>query len=222
MKLRLVSVNVGTPRVIGKRDGEDLLSAIAKRPVTGGFIRVGKTNLAGDAQANLRAHGGVDKAVYAYPADNWPWWEKEKGFACAPGTFGENLTVHGADETQIFIGDRFRWGDAVLEVSQPRAPCHKFQLYSGREDAGALMTLSGRCGWYFRVIEEGEAPIAAEMERIFANNGAPSVGGAPSVREAFFACLDPRVGAEERQRVLDTPALAEAWRVRMGMGANQA
>jgi MOSC domain-containing protein YiiM len=114
-------VNVGQPRVIGERDGAPLLSAIGKQPVGATSITVRRLGLDGDAQANLRVHGGPDKAVYAYPADHWTWWE-EKRIGCWPARFGENLTVEGAEETQVQVGDRFSWGDVVLEVSQPRSP----------------------------------------------------------------------------------------------------
>jgi len=128
MELRLLSVNVGMPRIIGEMQGEPVLSAFGKYPVTTDMVVVETTNIEGDTQADLRVHGGNDKAVYCYPADNWPWWEREKSFSCRPASFGENLTVEGADETMVAIGDRFRWGDALLEISEPRAPCFKFVM----------------------------------------------------------------------------------------------
>ena len=207
--LRVVSVNVSQPRIIGERNGEEILSAIDKRPVRIEEIEVGKINLAGDAQANLEKHGGPDKAIYAYPADNWPWWEKEHHFTCRPGAFGENLTLAGGDETVVRVGDRFSWGDVELEVSQPRVPCNKFQFYSGRDDAGALMTMAGRCGWYFRVRTAGCAPTTgAELLRRQENIG-------PTVREAFLAAFDRRMDAGRRIAIADLPALSEAWRKRL-------
>lgn len=208
MELRLLSVNVGAPRVIGVRDGKPLLSAIGKQPVTAPFIFAGALGLAGDSQANTRVHGGPDKAVYAYPADHWEWWEKEKNFPCFPARFGENLTLQGAGETMVAIGDRFSWGEAVLEISQPRSPCNKFQTYAGRADAAALMTLSGRCGWYMRVIGQGEAPVRGALARIFASGG-------PDVRTAFFAAFDRRLDDARRAEIAAHPALAAAWRVRL-------
>ena len=206
MELRLLSVNVGMPRELGIYQGAQVMSGIAKAPVEVSSIFVGRTNLAGDAQADLSVHGGVDKAVYCYPKEHWPWWEGEKGLPSRAGTFGENLTLEGADETEVAIGDRFRWGGAILEVSQPRAPCYKFAMYSKRPDTPALMTRSGRCGWYCRVIREGEAPVSGAV----LVRDAP--GGGPTVRDAFFAALDPRADAEIRARVASTPALAASWR----------
>jgi MOSC domain-containing protein YiiM len=206
---RLLSVNVARPRVLGEQNGEEVISAIAKLPVEAATIRVGFTNLEGDAQANLEKHGGPDKAVYAYPADHWPWWEKEKNFPCRPGAFGENLTLMGADETAVHIGDRFAWGEAVLEIAQPRAPCSKFQLYSGRADASALMTLSGRCGWYYRVVTPGRAPVTGSELTSMARSGGPTV------REAFFAAFDPKFDQVRRRAIAHWPSLSDAWRKRL-------
>ncbi len=206
MELRLLSVNVAEPRVIGRADGRDILSGIAKHPLEQQSVFVATTNIAGDGQADLTVHGGVDKAVYAYPADHWPWWEREKALPCRPATFGENLTLEGADETIVAIGDRFRWGDAILEVSQPRAPCFKFAIHAERPDAPQLMTISGRCGWYYRVVAQGHAPThGASLERIFESGG-------PTVREAFRAVFEPHMGTERLQRVADAPGLAQSWK----------
>jgi len=206
MNLRILSVNIARPRIIGMWNGEAVLSGIAKTPVAANTLFVGRTNIEGDGQADLSVHGGPDKAVYAYPSAHWPWWENEKHLACGPATFGENLTLEGADENDVVIGDRFRWGDAILEVSQPRAPCYKLAVHTARPDAPQLMTLSARCGWYLRVIAEGTAPARdAAMERIVQSDG-------PSVRDAFRALFDPRISTDVRRRVRDTPALAEAWR----------
>ena len=206
MKLQLLSVNVGRPRAIQAGKGEPVSSAIGKTPVRDDKVRVGATNIDGDAQADLRVHGGPDKAVYAYSSDHWPWWEAEHRLACAPATFGENLTLGGAIEPNIAIGDRFRWGDALLEVSQPRAPCYKFAIHTKRADAPQLMTVSARSGWYLRVIEAGDAPIReSRIERVHARGG-------PSVHDAFVALLHPRASNELQMRVYDAPALAATWR----------
>ncbi len=206
MNLRILSVNIARPRIIGMWNGEAVLSGIAKTQAAADTLFVSRTNIDGDGQADLSVHGGHDKAVYAYPAAHWPWWESEKHLACGPATFGENLTLEGANENDVAIGDRFRWGDAILEISQPRAPCYKLAIHTARLDAPGLMTLSARCGWYLRVIAEGDAPSRdASMERIVQSGG-------PSVRDAFRALFDPRISTDARRRVHDTPALAEAWR----------
>jgi MOSC domain-containing protein YiiM len=206
MNLRVLSVNVGKPRVIGTYRGKEVLSGIAKDPVAQDLLQVHATNIEGDGQADLAVHGGVDKAVYAYPVEHWDWWRTHHALACKPAAFGENLTLSGADESAVAIGDRFRWGDAVLEVSQPRAPCYKFGIHAGREDAPMLMTLSARCGWYLRVVEEGTAPAhEATLERVFQSK-------CPSVREAFVAAMHPKSDRALRLAVLASPALSQAWR----------
>jgi MOSC domain-containing protein YiiM len=217
MELRLLSVNVAMPRTIGEADGQPILSGIAKSPLDRQSVFVGATNIAGDGQADLTVHGGVDKAVYAYPADHWPWWEHEKSMHCRAATFGENLTVEGADETAVAIGDRFRWGDAILEISQPRAPCFKFAIHTARSDAPQLMTLSGRCGWYYRVIAEGNAPaLSGSLVRIFASGG-------PSVRETFLAVFGRHPGTDRLGRIETAAGLSESWRKpvskRLGRGS---
>ncbi len=209
LKIRIRSVNVATPKRLGIENGETLLSAIDKKPVAEAHIAVGDINLKGDDQANRAVHGGPDKAVYAYPSEHWPWWEKEHGIACRPGGFGENLTLEGAGETMVAIGDRFQWGEAVLEIAQPRVPCNKFVLHLKRADAGALMTISARSGWYFRVVETGIAPVTdGWLERVFESGG-------PTVREAFHAVFDKKTPTGRRREVYDAQGLSEAWRKRL-------
>ena len=204
MRLRILSVNVGRPRIIALLNGEPVLSGIDKRVATKDQLFVSKLNIDGDGQADLTVHGGADKAVYAYSASHWPWLEAEHGLPCSPGTFGENLTLESGEETEICIGDRFQWGDAELEVAQPRAPCFKFAIHTRREDAAQLMTLSGRCGFYLRVIREGSAPVAnAALERVHAS-------GAATVREAFFAALG-KPPLDSLRHVLAAERLAENW-----------
>src|SRR6185312_1381767 len=158
MNLRILSVNIGRARPIGTFENETVISGIDKRGVASERVIVRRLGIEGDEQADLRVHGGLDKAVYAYPSEHWPWWENEQHIECRPAAFGENLTLAGADESEVAIGDRFRWGAALLEVSQPRAPCYKLGLHTKRADAPQIMTLSARCGWYMRVLEEGDAP----------------------------------------------------------------
>ena len=206
MKLKLLSVNVGRPRILGVANGETVLSAIAKKPADGDRIFVGATNLEGDGQADLSVHGGPDKAVYAYPTVHWPWWENEHRLACGPNTFGENLTLAGSDESQIAIGDRFQWGEALLEVSQPRAPCFKLAMHTQREDVPQLMTVSARCGWYMRVVREGLAPMRdAALMRTFES-------GDMNVKDVFVAVMHPQTPRETLERVAQLPGLAQAWR----------
>ena len=205
MKLEILSVNVGMPQLIARVNGEEVWSGIAKQPVGTGRIMVRSTNIEGDGQADLSVHGGADKAVYVYPAAHWPWWNSEKHLICAPNTFGENLTLAGADETGVRIGDRFAWGEVLLEISQPRAPCFKLALHTGRDDVPAAMTFSGHCGWYMRVLREGAASVNDSFMRVEESTS-------PSVREAFAAVFAPRAEPAALHRIHDAPALSPAWR----------
>src|SRR5690348_13482899 len=112
------------PATILVHEDGPIISAIAKKPVTADLIMVHRTNLDGDRQADLRVHGGADKAVYAYSADHWAWWTNVHHLPCTAASFGENLTLRGGDENNVRIGDRFQWGQALLEISEPRAPCY--------------------------------------------------------------------------------------------------
>ncbi|MDR3526933.1 MAG: MOSC domain-containing protein [Rhizomicrobium sp.] len=204
MTATLLSLNVGMPKIIGKWHGAAVLSGFDKQPVISKTVIVTATGIHGDGQADLENHGGVDKAVYAYPARNWPWWEKEKQLLCRAGLFGENLTLGDLDEANVYIGDRFAWGDVIVEVCQPRAPCFKLAIYTGRADLPLAMTLSGRCGWYFRVVKEGTAPTTGALTRIVRAD-------APSVQEAFSAVFAKTADRALLQRIKQTPALSEAW-----------
>ena len=206
MPLMLLSVNCGVTRIIGERNGEQVLSAIGKSPVATETAFFGKLGVDGDAQANHSIHGGPDQAVCAYSADHWGWWSAEKNFVCKPATFGENLTLMGADEQTVGIGDRFLWGDVVLEVTQPRGPCANVDLYHRRNDLARAMTLTVRCGWYMRVIRDGYALARnVAIQQI-------AMDERPSVEDAFRARLDSRAPLALRQRVHDSRALASSWR----------
>ena len=204
MTATLISLNIGLPKIIGSWHGASVLSGFDKHPVTSGTVFVSKTGIRGDGQADLDNHGGADKAVYAYPVLNWPWWESEKQLPCRAALFGENLTLGDLDETNVHIGDRFAWGEVVLEVCQPRAPCFKLAVYTGRADLPQAMTLSGRCGWYYRVVNEGTAPATGALTRIVRAD-------APSVKEAFRAVFAKIADHALLYRIKEAPALSEAW-----------
>ncbi len=151
----LVSVNAGRPVQIGVRGGRPVMSAIGKVPVAG-RVRVAGVNVEGDDQADRRVHGGPDKAVYAYAAEDTGWWAEGLRRELGPGAFGENLTVEGVDVTGAVIGERWRVGTVELEVCQPRRPCMKL----ARRFDDLLMVrrfaLACRPGAYLRIVTEGE------------------------------------------------------------------
>jgi MOSC domain-containing protein YiiM len=158
---RVLSVNVGLAAPLAV-DGRRVLSAIGKRRVVGA-VEVGMLGLAGDEQADPTVHGGIAKAVYAYPVEHYPVWQtvRAQARACAPGDsmphgmLGENLTVWGLTEERLYIGDRLCLPGCVLAVSEPRRPCAKLDAALGFEHAGRMMAQSGYCGYYLGVIEPG-------------------------------------------------------------------
>jgi MOSC domain-containing protein YiiM len=163
MAMRLLSVSVGRPRLVSGK-GQMVSTAIFKAPVEG-RVMVRALNLDGDRQADLTVHGGPDKAVYAYPSEHYEFWraelpELEFSFAA----FGENLTTEGLSEAGVNVGDRFRVGAAELQVTQPRMPCYKLGLRFGRSDMVKRFMQSGRTGFYFRVLREGEVGAGDEIE----------------------------------------------------------
>jgi MOSC domain-containing protein YiiM len=205
--LTLISVNCGVSRIIGLRNGRPVHSAIGKSPVVADIVFFGREGIAGDQQVNRLLHGGPDQAVSAYAAAHWPWWHAEKGLDCAGGSFGENLTLLGTNEDDLYIGDRFAWDDVVLEVTQPRGPCANVDLYHGRVDLAQAMTRSGRCGWYLRVIREGHASTRNAFVRHIRASGTR-----PSVAEAFAARYDSRTPLALRRRVHEISQLSSVWR----------
>jgi MOSC domain-containing protein YiiM len=159
---RVVSVNVGTPQQIAVRRGRPLMSAIGKQPVEGP-VRVAGVNLAGDDQADRRVHGGPDKAVYAYAAEDAAWWARELDRDLPPGMFGENLTTEGADVSGAVVGERWRIGTVELEVCQPRLPCAKLGTRFGDLTMVRRFAEASRPGAYLRIVTEGELQAGDEV-----------------------------------------------------------
>jgi len=154
--MKVLSINVGLPREIEWK-GKIVRTSIFKEPVPG-RLRVTKLNLEGDQQSDLAVHGGIDKAVYVYPSEHYVFWREELPEGDLPwGMFGENFTTEGSlsDET-VCIGDRFRIGSAEFVVTQPRMPCYKLGIRFGRADIIKRFLQSGRAGFYFGVVRDGE------------------------------------------------------------------
>lgn len=207
--IELQRVNVATPAVIGDVRGEQVWSGIGKRPVDpGATLWLSLVNLSGDSQADLTVHGGPEKAVYAYPAEHLPWWaEQLQQDDLGDAPFGENLSTLGARETDVRIGDVWSWGQATLQVCQPRWPCFKLALHRQRRDVQARMRESGRTGWYLRVLEPGEVPAGGgiTVER-------QDLAGV-TVDDAHRAMGDHHLEDPARlEAVASHPALAAQWR----------
>lgn len=143
-------------------------SAFAKNPVEG-ERKITREGIEGDQQADRKHHGGPEMAVHLYPLDHHEFWRGAlmgHELLDQPGAFGSNLAVRDIDEAKVCIGDRFRLGSALLEISQPRQPCWKIEHRFQRKGMIAAIIETGRCGWYFRVLEEGSAQAGGRLERI--------------------------------------------------------
>ena len=206
-------VFVGEPSVLGYRRERPVLSAITKARVAAPELNLTELNLDGDRQADLTVHGGVDKAVYVYPAEHYPAWAAE-GFEAEPGGFGENISLTGATEDDVRIGDVWAWGDALVQVSQPRQPCFKLAMKTGRKDVTPMMIDSGRSGWYLRVLRPGTVPTSGAIELAERADG-PTITEVYLVSFANYGQLpEDKVEAalDLADRVLATPALSVSYR----------
>ena len=174
----LHSVQIGTPQSYGsercrRRARQTVDDRVFQEARLKGPVFVGSTNLAGDGQADLRNHGGVDKAVLAYSANHYPKWRDELRLPGMPtGAFGENLTIAGLNEESVCIGDVFRIGPVLFEVSQPRQPCWKLARRWRMHELVGMVVQNGRTGWYFRVLEEGT--IEARMPVLLVDRPNPA------------------------------------------------
>ena len=161
--MTVISVNVGLPREVMWK-GKTVTTGIFKEPVPG-RVALDSLNFAGDRQADLRVHGGPDKAVYVYPVEHYDYWRGElTGVELPFGAFGENLSVEGLLENEINIGDRFRIGTAELVVRQPRLPCYKLAVRFQRDDIIKRFLDSRRTGFYFAVTREGNVSSGDQIE----------------------------------------------------------
>jgi MOSC domain-containing protein YiiM len=203
--MKLLSVNVSRPREVA-HGGETVTTGIFKQPAEG-RVMLGTLNLEGDGQADLVGHGGIYKAAYAYSVENYEYWKRELGRAELPfGQFGENFTVEGMQEDEVHIGDHFRVGGALVEVTQPRVPCYKLGLKMGLKGFEKKFLASCRVGFYLRVLEEGEVGMGDGLDR---------VGIDPeriTVREmCHLLYFDPE-NLEGTRKALRIRALSPGWR----------
>jgi MOSC domain-containing protein YiiM len=188
------------------------LSAIMKRPREGN-VQVLEDGLAPDEQADRRVHGGPEMALHLYPLDHHAWWRERIGdhpLLDEPGGFGSNLAVSGLAEDDVFIGDRFMLGTALIEVSQPRQPCWKIEHRFERKGMVAGIIKSARCGWYFRVIESGEVAAGDMLERVATGSGEWSVA------RVFSALVAGKGTHAEYAELAALPTLAPRLREKAG------
>ncbi|MDB6111182.1 MAG: molybdenum cofactor biosysynthesis protein [Pedosphaera sp.] len=203
--MKLISVNVSVPRTV----------SIGKRPVSTGIFKeavagrvpVRSLGLVGDGQADLANHGGIYKAVYSYPFEHYEYWSRELGRTdFVPGQFGENLTVAGWLEDEVRIGDVFKIGEVLLEVTQPRVPCFKLAHKMALPGFPKFFAASGRVGFYQRVLVEGEIGAGDAIERI--KTDAHGV----TVRELMQLMYFDRQNFPLMEKAIAVPALTPGWR----------
>src|SRR5690349_15069513 len=162
---RILSVNVGLPRDVEWR-GRIVRTGIWKDPVQG-RRRVKRLNVEGDAQADLGGHGGEQRAVFVYQVESYRYWEERLGRRdWSYGQFGENFTIEGLPDDAVCIGDRYRIGSALFEVTQPRVTCYRVGIRMNEPRMPALLTSSGRPGFYFRVLQEGDVGAGDEIVKV--------------------------------------------------------
>src|SRR5215212_4009609 len=202
---KLISVNVGLPRTI-MSDSEAVSTGIFKEPVTG-RVMLRTLNLDGDGQADLSVHGGLSKAVYAYPYEHYEYWKCEFPRLKLPwGMFGENFTTAGILETELNIGDKFQVGSAIVMVTEPRLPCYKLGIKFGRSDMIKRFLASERTGFYFAVLKEGNVGEGDHIELIERNE--PSV----KVTEIVQLYTREKHNGGLLRRAIRVEALPEGWK----------
>lgn len=198
---KVLSVNIGTVREF-EYSGRPAKSAIWKLPAVGRIAARG-VNLAGDDQADRQAHGGPDKAVYAYAAEDLRWWEQEIGRSLAYAEFGENLTTEGIEVNNALVGERWQIGTTVLEVSEPRIPCWRLGVRMNDKMFPRRFTEALRPGSYMRIIVEGDVGTGDDIRIV------ERPDHDLTIRDVFRIYTRDR---DEVERLLAVPQMSESWR----------
>lgn len=209
MKVAIEALCIGQPKPFNGAE----LSAIAKQPVEGP-VAIRSFGLEGDMVADTRHHGGPDMAVHHYPRDHYAGWAEWLGghdLLRRPAAFGENIHAAGLTETDVHIGDRFKLGGALLEISQPRQPCWKIEHRFGTAGMVKRIVREHVCGWYYRVVEEGVAEAGQTLERV-------EIGHEEwSVARLFAKLYDPahKASVDELKDIAGLERLCSLWRNRV-------
>lgn len=186
MTMQLLSINLGQARPL-LTGGRKILTAIGKQSVAGA-VAVKRLGLEGDEQADLSVHGGLDKAVYAYPIEHYDFWRQQRKAngvslfdeALPAGFVGENLSIRGLREHEVWVGDELHFPDCVLRVTAPREPCFKFNAVMGYKQAAKDMAVAGCCGFYLAVDQVGTIQAGQSFELVPGRRGL-------SITQAFAA-----------------------------------
>ncbi|MGG4664543.1 6-hydroxyaminopurine reductase [Providencia vermicola] len=185
-------------------------SAIYKHAVDG-LLALGQLGLEGDEQAETRFHGGPDRALCHYPRDHYEFWlnaypEQDDLFMAS--AFGENISTMGMTEENVFIGDIYAWGDARIQVTQPRSPCYKLNGLTGVENFAQIMQDNGRCGWLYRVIKTGNVSANSPITLLSRNSEV-------SVQEAIMIAFHAPYDEQLYHRLLSAAGLSASWSLTM-------
>jgi MOSC domain-containing protein YiiM len=199
--MRVDSVNAGRAELM-KIGARTISTGIRKGPVERGHV--GTLGLAGDVVADVENHGGSDQAIYVYSSEDYAWWGEELGGVPEPGTFGENLTLSSFGPEAVRIGDRFRVGEALLEVTAPRIPCATFATRMGEQNWVQRFAAARRPGLYVRVLEPGEVAVGDRVDRLGGDDGRPFV------LDLMDVWYDPEPDPELLERLLDAPIAERA------------
>ena len=210
---RVVSLQIGTPGTLPWR-GKQVRTAIFKAPVEGP-VTLTPTGFEGDVQADLRYHGGPDKAVCCYPVEHRADWEALVGGQLPHGAFGENLATQGLLERDVHVGDVLSAGTALVQVSQPRGPCFKLGARWGKRSLPARMAAELRSGWYLRVLRAGQVAAGDELRLQERTSDVP-------IAEVMRVTYVDRRDLPALHRVLAVDELASAWREALGRAARRA
>lgn len=204
--MRVVTVSVGLPKIVQTRDEGFVTTAIFKDPVEG-RVKVGELNLDGDAQADLRVHGGWSKAVYAYPVEHYNFWRAElPDYKLSYANFGENLTTEGLLETELFIGDRLKIGTAEFIATEPRMPCYKLGIRFGRKDILRRFLQSRRSGFYLAVTKTGELTAGDQIEFLSRDENRVSV------TDIVRVWVEDKDDSETMSRAMKIDKFPEKWK----------
>lgn len=204
MQMKIVSVNVGLPQTIVYQ-GKELVTGIYKSP-TSSSLYVSKIQLDGDGQADLTVHGGADKAICVYPEEHYAYWEQALGQKMEAGMFGENLTVRGLIESDVCIGDTYAIDEVVVQVSQPRQPCHTLAKRLDRADAVLRVQETGYTGYYFRVLSEGIISKDSQIRLIAKGESGVTVTYANQIK------YHEKNNVEAAKRIAAIGALSASWK----------
>lgn len=207
MNARLVSLNIGEPQLLVPHSSPDknVFSGIFKSPVSGA-VWLGETGLEGDGQADLKNHGGPDKAVCVYPLEHYPYWTRRLRRDLPEGAFGENFTGEGLLESSVHIGDIYEVGDALVQVSQPRQPCFKLAARYNVKELALWVRETGFTGFYLRCLKPGAVQEGDKVLLVERTSSALTVAEANNIMNAGGA------GVADVERLLMESALSVSWR----------